>query len=96
MGISRFLRERRDDILRIAAKHGVYSIRIFGSAARGEEAIDSDLDFLVTVGPNPSPWFPAGLVVELEELLGRKVDVVTEDSVYWLLRRRILKEAVPL
>lgn len=96
MAISGILQEKREDILRIAAKHGAYNVRIFGSAARGEEAKDSDLDFLVTIGPDPSPWFPAGLIVELEELMGRKVDVVTEDSIYWLLRRLILKEAVSL
>lgn len=71
-------------------------IRVFGSVARGEATENSDIDLLVEVGPHPSPWFPSGLILDLEELLGRKVDVMTENGVYWLLRRRILKEAVPL
>lgn len=96
METSELLRAKREEILRIAARHGVRNIRVFGSAARGEATEDSDLDLLVEVGPHPSSWFPSGLILDLEELLGRKVDVVTETSVHWLLRRRILKEAVPL
>ena len=96
MGIEKNLKEKREEILRIAAQHGAINVRVFGSVARGEAGGDSDVDFLVKVGPNPSPWFPAGLIIDLEELLGCKVDVVTEDGIYWLLRRRILKEAVPL
>lgn len=93
MGIEQLLAEKRDEILRIALAHGAENIRLFGSVARGQPADDSDVDFLVAAGSNVSPWFPAGLIDELERLLGRKVDVVTEDSLYWLLRRRILREA---
>jgi predicted nucleotidyltransferase len=71
-------------------------VRIFGSVARGEATADSDIDLLVEVGERTTPWFPAGLVEELESLLGRPVDVVTENSLHWLLRRRILKEATSL
>ncbi|MDI6754159.1 MAG: nucleotidyltransferase family protein [Thermodesulfobacteriota bacterium] len=96
MGIGEVLKEKRGEILRIAAKHGARNVRIFGSIVRGEAGPDSDVDFLVDVEPVHTPWFPAGLKLDLEELLGQKVDVVTEDSIYWLLRRRILKEARPL
>ena len=96
MGIEQLLTEKRDEILRIAWAHGAENVRLFGSLAHGESADDSDVDLLVDAGSNTSPWFPAGLVNELENLLGRKVDVVTEDSLYWLLRRRILREARPL
>jgi predicted nucleotidyltransferase len=96
MGVDELLLDKREEVLHIAARHGVHSIQVFGSVARDEASADSDIDFLVQVGPHPSPWFPAGLAVDLEELLGRKVEVVTEDSVYWLLRRRIAKEAVAL
>lgn len=96
MGIRELLKEKREDILRIAAKHGARNVRIFGSTVRGEAGPESDVDFLVEVEPVHSSWFPAGLILDLEELLGKKVDVVTEDSIYWLLRRRILKEARPL
>jgi predicted nucleotidyltransferase len=96
MGIEEILGEKREDILRIAAKHGARNVRVFGSVVRGEAKADSDVDFLVDVGPAHSSWFPAGLILDLEDLLSRKVDVVTEESIYWLLRRRILKEAKPL
>ena len=96
MGIEQLLTEKRDEILHIAAAHGAENIRLFGSVARGQPAEDSDVDLLVNAGANASPWFPTGLIDELEHLLGRRVDVVTEDSLYWLLRRRILREARPL
>jgi len=90
------LKEKREEILRVANKHGVTRIRVFGSAARGDDTPESDIDFLIDVEGPTTPWFPGGLIIDLEKLLGRKVEVVTEDSIYWLLRRRILKEAVPL
>ena len=90
------LQERREDILRIARRHEAANVRLFGSLVRGELTESSDIDFLVDAGDRTSPWFPAGLVDELETLLGRPVDVVTEDALHWLLRRRILKEARPL
>ena len=71
-------------------------MRIFGSVARGEAGENSDIDFLVKLEPGRSLLDLAGLVVELEDLLNRKVDVVTEQGLYWLLRRRVLKEARPL
>jgi predicted nucleotidyltransferase len=88
--------KNRDEILRIAARHGAYNVRVFGSQARGEAKPDSDLDLLVEVGPNRSPWFPAGMIADLEELLGCKVDVVTRDSLHWFIRDRVLQEAEPL
>jgi len=90
------LREKREEILRIAEKHGARNVRVFGSVAHGEATETSDIDLLVDTAEETSPWFPAGLVAELEELLGRQVDVVTTNGLYWLLRRRILKEARPL
>ena len=90
------LREKREEILRIAEKHGARNVRLFGSVAHGEATATSDIDLLVDTVEETSPWFPAGLVAELEELLGRRVDVVTTNGIYWLLQRRILKEARPL
>jgi hypothetical protein len=78
------LRARRDDILRIARRHGAHNVRVFGSVARGEATEDSDVDFLVSTSESTSSWFPAGLVVALEDLLGCRVQVVTEDALYWL------------
>ena len=84
---------KREDILRIAAQHGAYNVRVFGSAARGDARGDSDVDFLVEFEPGRSLLDQAALAADLQELLGRKADVVTEDGLYWLLRQRIIKEA---
>ena len=96
MGIDQLLREKRENVLRIAAKHGVSSVRVFGSMARGEGGPESDVDLLVEVNGPTTPWFPGGLVAELEELLGRRVDVVEPDAIRESLRQRVLEEAVPL
>jgi len=86
----------RTEIREIAERHGAESIRVFGSVARGDTSPDSDVDFLVTVKGPTSPWFPGGLVADLEELLGRRVQVVTEDGLHDLLRDQVLSEAVPV
>ena len=71
MGINEIIQTKRGEILRIAAKHGVTKIQIFGSIARGEAGPNSDVDFLVEVGPKHSPFFPGGLLADLQDLLGR-------------------------
>ncbi len=86
----------KEEILAIASRHGAHDVRLFGSMARGEETSRSDIDFLVKTSENTSPWFPAGLIDELQSLLGSKVDVVTEQALHWYLRERILKEAIAL
>jgi uncharacterized protein len=86
----------RDIILQIAEKHGARNVRVFGSAARGELSTESDLDLLVEAGPETSAWFPGGLVVDLEEALGRRVDIVTEGGLTAELRDRVLREAIPV
>lgn len=90
------VRMNRQQILQVARRHGVTGVRVFGSMARGDAGPQSDVDLLIDVGPNPSPWFPGGLVADLEELLGRRVQVVTERGLDELLRDRVLGEAVPL
>lgn len=96
MGIEEMLRSRREEILEIARRHGADQVRVFGSVARGEAAADSDIDLLVRTGPQTSSWFPAGLILDLEDLLGRKVDVLTEGALHWYIRDKILSEAIPL
>lgn len=96
MGIDELLKEKRQDILRVAEQHGAYNVRVFGSVARGEAKPDSDVDFLAQVRPVHSSWFPASLIADLENLLGRKVDIVTQEALHWYIRDRVLKEAVPL
>lgn len=85
-----------DQIQQIAARHGALNVRVFGSVARNEATPKSDLDLLVELGPNPSPWFPAGLILDLEKLLDCKVEVVTERALNPLLRERVLNEAIAL
>ena len=94
--ISEDIRARREEILAIAARHGAHNVRIFGSVARGEAGPDSDLDLLVDAGPNTTPFFPGGLVADLEALLGRRIDVVELEGLYSFVRDRVLREAVPL
>ena len=96
MGIAELIHDKREEILRIAAKHGAQRIRLFGSVARGEAGPQSDVDFLIEVGSRHSPFFPGGLVMDLEALLGRRVDVVEPDGLYPPLKAVILREAVPV
>ena len=96
MGIVELLSEKREEIKRIAAKHGVHQIRVFGSTVRGEAGPSSDVDFLVEVKGPTSPWFPGGLVAELEQLLGRRVDVVEPASLREGIRERVFQELMSL
>jgi predicted nucleotidyltransferase len=73
MKIEELLKDKREEILQIATKHGAYNVRIFGSVARGEANEDSDIDFLINVRENHSRWFPGGL---LEEKLTRIVILI--------------------
>jgi uncharacterized protein len=88
--------ESRELIKQIAAEHGALNVRVFGSRARGDARSDSDVDLLVDVGPRTSSWFPAGLVLDLERVLGYRVDVVTERALLPGLRDSVLREEVPL
>ncbi len=90
------LREKREEILRIAARHGAGNVWIFGSVVRGDETTSSDLDLLVDVTAETSPWFPGGLVADLEDLLNRPVQVVIRRSLSPLIRETVLREALPL
>lgn len=96
MTVQETLRSKRDEILRIAARHGVTEIRVFGSIARGDATADSDVDFLVEAKGRTTPWFPGGLVADLERLLERRVDVVEPDVLDGNLRKHVLEEAIPL
>jgi predicted nucleotidyltransferase len=88
--------ERREEILRLAERRGAHSLRVFGSVARGEANESSDLDLLVAWESGRSLMDHAGLVEDLQELLGMKVHVGTEKSLHWYVRDRILREAAPL
>jgi len=86
----------RDDILRIAERHGARNVRVFGSVARGSADAESDIDFLVDLEPGRSLLDLGGLLMELQELLGRRVDVVTERGLRERIRDTVLREATPL
>jgi predicted nucleotidyltransferase len=96
MSTGQRIRERRDEILRVAACHGAGNVRLFGSVARGEDMLESDVDLLVDVTGETTPWFPGSLVAGLEQLLGRRVQVVIRRSLSPLIRDSVLREAVPL
>mgnify|MGYP001801682388 CR=1 FL=1 len=98
LGIETLLLPKKKQILKIAEKHGAFNFRVFGSVARGEATSESDVDLLIDYDPSRrSPWFPAGLIQDLQTLLNREVDVATmamlrEDRG----RDRVLAEAVLL
>jgi predicted nucleotidyltransferase len=96
MGIEELLKERREEILQIAARYGAHNVRIFGSVARGEARPDSDVDFLVDMEPGRSLLDMGGLLMDLRDALGCNVDVVTERGLKRRIRDRIIKEAAPL
>jgi uncharacterized protein len=84
----------RAQILAAAARHGATNVRVFGSVARGDADTTSDVDFLVDFEPGRSLLDLAGLLVDLEDLLGHRVDVVTEPGLKSRIRQRVLAEAV--
>ncbi len=96
MTVSELLQEKREEILQICAKYGARNVRLFGSAARGQADAQSDFDFLVEMEPGRSLFDLGGFQYELEQLLGRPVDVTTERGLKVRIRDRVLREAVPL
>jgi hypothetical protein len=90
------LRDNKPAILAIAARHGARNVRVFGSAARGEDRPDSDIDFVVEMADDRSLYDLIGLQQEVERLLGRRADVLSEDGIHPRLKKRILSEARPL
>ncbi len=96
MELAELIQEKREDILHIAARHGASNVRVFGSVARGEAGPDSDVDFLVELEPARSLMDISSMVADLQELLGRSVDLAEPEGLHRLVRERILKEAVHL
>ncbi|WP_017660477.1 nucleotidyltransferase family protein [Baaleninema simplex] len=96
MNVRELLQLKREEILSLAARHGASNVRIFGSVARGEEREDSDIDFLVEMDGDRSLLDRIGLIQDLEDLLGRKVDVATVKGLREYFRERILNQAIPL
>lgn len=90
------LNEKRDAILQLAAFHGAVNVRIFGSVARGDNVPESDIDFLVDLEANRSLFDLGGLLMDLQELLGHRVDVTTERGLRPRIRERVLRDVVQL
>jgi len=96
MDLGGLVKEKRGEILRIAARYGASNVRVFGSVARGEAGPESDVDFLIELEPGRTLFDLGGFLYEVRELLGVSVDVVTEKGLKERVRPRVLKEAVPL
>jgi len=96
MDIKYLLKEKREDILRIAKHYGAYNVRVFGSVARDESDSESDVDFLVKLEPGTTLLKYAALLRKLESLLGFKVDIVTEAGLRKQMREQVMREAVVL
>lgn len=96
MRVEQLLQSKRDEIIGLAARHGAINVRVFGSVARGEARPDSDVDFLVDLESGRSLFDLGGLLTDLQNLLGCKVDVVTERGLRARVRERVKREAVPL
>jgi len=96
MTVQDLLKEKREEIIRIAATHGARNVRVFGSVVRGEADDTSDVDLLVTLEPGTTLLDHAALILELEELLGCKVDVASDRGLRPRVKERVLSEALPL
>lgn len=94
--IDLIITSNRTRILDLARKHGVRNVRVFGSFARGQAGKDSDIDFLVDLDPDRSLMDLGGLLMDLQTLLGRRVDVVTEKALHRYIRDQVIREAKPL
>ena len=96
MELNQRIQKEREQILCIAKRYGAGKLRLFGSVARGQAGEKSDVDILVEFEPGRSLLDHIALIQDLEELLGRKVDVVNEKALHWYIKDRVLKEAQPL
>jgi predicted nucleotidyltransferase len=88
--------ERREEILALASRYGAHDLRIFGSVARGDQRDDSDLDIIARFDLGRSLFDQGGLLMDLQDLLGIKVDLISESGMRPRFRDHVMKEAVPL
>jgi len=96
MNSDKLFQDKRETILQIARRHGATNVRVFGSVSRGDARADSDVDFLVDLDEGRSLFDLGGLLIDLQTLLGCRVDVVTEKGLRPRVRERVLREAMPL
>ena len=93
---SELLKLKRDEILALAAEAGARNVRVFGSAARGDDREESDLDLLVDWTPQTSLFDVGGLITDLQELLGKRVDVISPEQLHARYQERVLAQAQKL
>lgn len=96
MNMQDLLREKRDAIVALAREHGAYDVRVFGSVARGDSDEDSDLDLLVRFEPGRSLLDHGALLMDLRDLLGMKVDIISEGALEGRFGQIVRREAVAL
>jgi predicted nucleotidyltransferase len=96
VGINEILSEKREQILAVAARYGARNVRVFRSVARGDADENSDVDFIVEFDESSSLMDHAAMMLELEALLGRRVDIAPEKCLRPRVRERVMQEAVPL
>jgi len=94
LGIEQVIGSKRDRVLQLAKRYGASEVRIFGSVARKEATLASDVDLLVS--PSPRRYDPISLRLELRKLLERDVDLVSEQALHWFIQPQVIAEAVPL
>lgn len=90
------IESHRTEILALARLHGLKDVRVFGSMARGDADENSDVDLLVTLPPDRTGLALGALLVDVQDLLNRRVEVLTERSLHPKIRSRVLNEALPL
>ena len=94
LGIDQVIGDRRSELLRLVRRFGAREARVFGSVARREATLASDVDILVD--STGRRFDPVSLGIELKRLLGRRVDVVSESSLHWFVQPQVIAEAIPL
>ncbi len=90
------LESKRQAVLDLARRYGITRVRVFGSMAREDATEGSDVDLLVDIGEETTGFGLGGLLMDLQDLLGRRVDLVTEQALHPSIRERILSEAIRL
>ena len=96
MGIPEIIQDRKEQILALATKYGASNVRIFGSVANGTADENSDIDFLVDMEKGRSLFDLGGLLMDLQELFNRKVDVVTEKGLHERIRERVIRQVIKI
>lgn len=96
MPLSDLVRAKRAEILEIAQRNGAREVRVFGSVARGDESRESDIDFVVKFDSGRSLFDHIALIQDLEDTLGKRVDVVDERGIHWFVREQVLRDSVPI